>query len=215
MTRSVTREVAKLKDGQALGKNTNPKRNQDLDRQDQRSIAGALELDQDLETDRRKNIHIQNVVDLDQERKNHLLMSINLPPEDIDQDLERNRLHEGLDLVRKKKGRERGIHRPHQKHQRLVMQVKNGEIIEIPMYLVRQEEFEEDQDRKYITKTYAYHTSNKIGRLLNIWEEGGGLYFVGSFIITDPRFVISCFVWYLKIQCLLSILQKKPVRLML
>ena len=66
MTRSVTREVAKLKDGQALGKNTNPKRNQDLDRQDQRSIAGALELDQDLETDRRKNIHIQNVVDLDQ-----------------------------------------------------------------------------------------------------------------------------------------------------
>ena len=179
MTRSVTREVAKLKDGQALGKNTNPKRNQDLDRQDQRSIAGALELDQDLETDRRKNIHIQNVVDLDQERKNHLLMSINLPPEDIDQDLERNRLHEGLDLVRKKKGRERGIHRPHQKHQRLVMQVKNGEIIEIPMYLVRQEEFEEDQDRKYITKTYAYHTTNRIGRSLNIWGEGG-LYFVGS-----------------------------------
>ena len=179
MTRSVTREVAKLKDGQALGKNTNPKRNQDLDRQDQRSIAGALELDQDLETDRRKNIHIQNVVDLDQERKNHLLTSINLPPEDIDQDLERNILHEGLDLVLKKRGREREIHRPHQKHQRLVMQVKNGEIIEIPMYLVRQEEFEEDQDRKYITKTYAYHTTNRIGRSLNIWGgEGGGLYFV-------------------------------------
>lgn len=173
MTRSVTREVTKLKDGQALGKNTNPKRNLDLDRQDQRSIAGALELDQDLETDRRKNIHIQNVVDLDQETKNHLLTSINLPPEDIDQDLETNRLHEGLDLVRKKRGREREIHRPHQKHQRLVMQVKNGEIIEIPMYLVRQEEFEEDQDRKYITKTYAYHTSNRIGRSLNIWGEGG------------------------------------------
>ena len=175
MTRSVTREVTKLKDGQALGKNTNPKRNQDLDRQDQRSIAGALELDQDLETDRRKNIHIQNVVDLDQETKNHLLTSINLPPEDIDQDLETNRLHEGLDLVRKKRGREREIHRPHQKHQRLVMQVKNGEIIEIPMYLVRQEEFEEDQDRKYITKTYAYHTTNRIGRSLNIWVEGRGV----------------------------------------
>ena len=174
MTRSVTREVTKLKDGQPLGKNTNPKRNQDLDRQDQRSIAGALELDQDLETDLRKNIHIQNVVDLDQERKNHLLTSINLPPEDIDQDLERNILHEGLDLVLKKRGREREIHRPHQKHQRLVMQVKNGEIIEIPMYLVRQEEFEEDQDRKYNTKTYAYHTSNRIDRLLNIWGEGGG-----------------------------------------
>ena len=178
----MTMEVTKLKDGHARGKNTNPKRNLDLDRQDQRSIAGAL--DQDLETDLRKNIHIQNVVDLDQERKNHLLTSINLPPEDIDQDLERNRLHEGLDLVRKKRGREREIHRPHQKHQRLVMQVKNGEIIEIPMYLVRQEEFEEDQDRKYITKTYAYHTKNRIGRSLNIWGEGagGGLYFVGSFI---------------------------------
>ena len=142
-------EVTKPKDGHARGKNTNLKRNLDLDRQDHRSIAGAL--DQDLETDLRKNIHIQNVVDLDQERKNHLLTSINLPPEDIDQDLETNRLHEGLDLVRKKKGRERGIHRTHQKHQRLVMQVKNGEIIEIPMYLVRQEDFEKDQDRKYIT----------------------------------------------------------------
>ena len=165
-------EVTKLKDGHARGKNTNPKRNLDLDRQDQRSIAGAL--DQDLEPDLRKNIHIQNVVDLDQETKNHLLTSINLPPEDIDQDLEINILHEGLDLVRKKRGREREIHRPHQKHQRLVMQVKNGEIIEIPMYLVRQEDFEKDQDRKYITKTYAYHTSNRIDRLLNIWVGEGG-----------------------------------------
>ena len=153
MTRSVTREVTKLKDGHAPGKNTNLKRNQDLDRQDQRSIAGALELDQDLETDIRKNIHIQNVVDLDQERKSHLHTSTNLPLGEIAQDLERNGHQEGLGLVLKKRGRERDIHRPHQKHQRLVMQVKNGEIIEIPTCLVRQEELEEDQDRKYSAKT--------------------------------------------------------------